>query len=183
MSPYPSPAKREKGFGFKDIAGLAPWCVAWELSLGSFIQSLTIISDFPGLCHIGRSGVVQAHKEWKLKAWTPIWTGDTKRNPARLIPTGIMGSLRWWYEVLVRGLGGKACDPTSDVRCPDQNGRHCVVCELFGCTGWARETYVRNCVKPPFHRRAGNGGRRAGGGVLGQPEHLVHRGDSSGPGD
>ena len=45
------------------------------------------------------------------------------------------------------------------------------------------ETYVRNCVKPPFHRRAGNGGRRSGGGVPGQPGHLVLRGNSSGPGD
>ena len=51
-----------------------------------------------------------------------------------------MGSLRWWFEVLVRGLGGSACDPThKDVRCPVPNGRHCVVCELFGCTGWARK--------------------------------------------
>ena len=102
-------------------------------------------------------------KEWKIKALTNIWTGDAARKPDRLILTGIMGSLRWWYEVLVRGLGGKACDrviaapiqierwvlvrglggkacdPTSDVRCPDKDGRHCVACELFGCTGWARK--------------------------------------------
>ncbi len=85
-------------------------------------------------------------KEWKLKALTPIWTGDVAQNPTRLIPTGMMGSLRWWYEVLVRGLGGKACDPTVDgVRCPATNKKpqepthHCVVCELFGCTGWARK--------------------------------------------
>ncbi|MGC8800888.1 MAG: type III-B CRISPR module RAMP protein Cmr1 [Chloroflexus sp.] len=78
-------------------------------------------------------------KEWKLKALTNIWTGDAARKPDRLILTGIMGSLRWWYEVLVRGLGGKACDPTSNVRCPDKDGRHCVACELFGCTGWARK--------------------------------------------
>lgn len=78
-------------------------------------------------------------KEWKLKAHTDIWTGDAAGKPDRLIPTGIMGSLRWWFEVLVRGLGGQACDPTSDVRCPDKDGRHCVVCELFGCTGWARK--------------------------------------------
>jgi len=36
----------------------------------------------------------------------------------------------------VRGLGGKACDPTR-TECRDKN--HCVVCELFGCTGWARK--------------------------------------------
>jgi len=78
-------------------------------------------------------------KEWNLTAHTDIWTGDAARNPDRLIPTGIIGSLRWWFEVLVRGLGGQACDPTSDVRCPYKDGRHCVVCELFGCTGWARK--------------------------------------------
>jgi len=38
--------------------------------------------------------------------------------------------------VLARGLGGKACDPTR-TECRDKN--HCVVCELFGCTGWARK--------------------------------------------
>lgn len=84
-------------------------------------------------------------KEWKFRALTDIWTGDTRGKPDRLIPTGIMGSLRWWFEVLVRGLGGKACDPTAKgVRCPQDNknaesGPRCVVCELFGCTGWARK--------------------------------------------
>jgi len=87
-------------------------------------------------------------KEWKLQALTNIWTGDAQQKSDRLTPTGIMGSLRWWYEVLVRGLRGRACDPTaSRVRCPpDKNvkkpsapGHHCVVCELFGCTGWARK--------------------------------------------
>ncbi len=79
-------------------------------------------------------------KEWKLEALTDIWTGDVNQGDDRLIPTGLMGSIRWWFEVLVRGLDGKACDPTVDgVRCPDHEGRHCVVCELFGCTGWARK--------------------------------------------
>jgi CRISPR-associated protein Cmr1 len=43
-------------------------------------------------------------KEWRLKALTDIWTGDINGRNSRLIPTGIVGSLRWWYEVLVRGL-------------------------------------------------------------------------------
>jgi len=85
--------------------------------------------------------------EWKLKALKPIWTGDVNRQGNRFVPTGLMGSLRWWFEVLVRGLGGHACDPTANngVRCPDNDkephepGHHCVVCELFGCTGWARK--------------------------------------------
>jgi len=85
-------------------------------------------------------------REWQLEALTPIYTGDANRSYKRLVPSGIMGSLRWWFEVLVRGLGGKVCDPTVEgVRCPENNkqlhepGHHCVVCELFGCTGWARK--------------------------------------------
>ncbi|ACX52048.1 CRISPR-associated RAMP protein, Cmr1 family [Ammonifex degensii KC4] len=78
--------------------------------------------------------------EWHLKALTDIWTGDVDRESKRLILTGLLGSIRWWFEVLVRGLGGKACDPTVDgVRCPDEKGHRCVVCKLFGCTGWARK--------------------------------------------
>lgn len=84
-------------------------------------------------------------RDWKFRALTEIWTGDAKGNGDRFIPTGLLGSIRWWFEVLVRGLGGKACDPTSSVRCPDHDkkptepGHHCVVCELFGCTAWARK--------------------------------------------
>jgi CRISPR type III-B/RAMP module RAMP protein Cmr1 len=84
--------------------------------------------------------------EFTLKALTDIWTGDVNRQGNRLIATGLLGSIRWWFEVLVRGLGGEACDPTlPEVRCPassktpSEPGHHCVVCELFGCTGWARK--------------------------------------------
>ena len=84
---------------------------------------------------------------YTLKALTDIWTGSVRleeRNgqlrerivPYRLITTGLLGSIRWWFEVVVRGLGGCACDPTR-TECQDRN--HCVVCELFGCTGWARK--------------------------------------------
>lgn len=80
-------------------------------------------------------------KEFKVtfKTLTPIWTGNAERESTQLRETGIIGSLRWWYESLVRGLGGYACDPTSDNRCPDKDGNHCDACELFGCTGWARK--------------------------------------------
>ncbi len=79
-------------------------------------------------------------REWTLNALTPIWTGDANRQGDRLIPTGLLGSIRWWFEVLVRGLDGKACDP-SDVnsRCPDKDGKRCLVCEAFGCTSWSRK--------------------------------------------
>lgn len=79
-------------------------------------------------------------RQWTLKALSPIWTGDANRQGDQLIPTGLLGSIRWWFEVLVRGLDGQACDPSeAGNRCPDEKGRHCVVCELFGCTGWARK--------------------------------------------
>ncbi|GIW56921.1 MAG: hypothetical protein KatS3mg082_3325 [Nitrospiraceae bacterium] len=87
-----------------------------------------------------------AAKAYTLKALTDIWTGDAKGKPDRTIATGLLGSIRWWFEVLVRGLGGSACDPTRDGNhCPDHRkkptdpGHHCVVCEFFGCTGWARK--------------------------------------------
>lgn len=73
---------------------------------------------------------------YTLRALTDIWTGDAGRKPDRTISTGLLGAIRWWFEVLVRGLGGSACDPTKH-QC--QGDRRCVVCELFGCTGWARK--------------------------------------------
>jgi CRISPR-associated protein Cmr1 len=75
-------------------------------------------------------------KTYRLRALTDLWTGDLNGKSDRLITTGLLGSIRWWFEVLVRGLNGNACDPT-DTKCEDRN--HCVVCELFGCTGWARK--------------------------------------------
>ena len=78
----------------------------------------------------------------ELEALTDIWTGDVEtaktKTAKRLIPTGILGSIRWWFDVLVRGLGGTACDPAED-RKSCQGHEHCIVCELFGCTGWARK--------------------------------------------
>ena len=73
---------------------------------------------------------------YKCRALTDVWTGDAEGKGGRLITTGLLGSIRWWFEVLVRGLGGTACDP-SQHQCRDRD--HCVVCELFGCTGWARK--------------------------------------------
>lgn len=72
----------------------------------------------------------------KIKPVTPIWTGDENRENTTLRETGLIGSLRWWYEALIRGLGGTACDPTK-TNCKDEH--HCDACELFGCTGWARK--------------------------------------------
>lgn len=81
-----------------------------------------------------------------LKTLTPIWTGGADGRSDRLHITGIMGSLRWWYEVIVRGLGGWACDPTDpkgprcsyDNKKPETFNEVCDVCRIFGATGWAR---------------------------------------------
>ncbi|HCZ07243.1 MAG TPA: type III-B CRISPR module RAMP protein Cmr1 [Thermotogae bacterium] len=96
-----------------------------------------------------------------IKTLTPIWTGDENRRNNSLRETGIIGSLRWWYEALIRGLGGYACDPTSADRCLlDQkkfkkalkeeksvqealNEQICPACQLFGCTGWSRKFVLR----------------------------------------
>jgi len=94
----------------------------------------------------------------RIQPLTPIWTGDENRKNTTLRETGIIGSLRWWYEALIRGLGGSACDPTDErLRCKlDQdkfnkalksgktmsealNEQICSACQLFGCTGWSRK--------------------------------------------
>ena len=80
--------------------------------------------------------IANGERTYQLRALTDLWTGDVNGKPDHLITTGLLGSICWWFEILVRGLGGSACDPT-DTKCEDRN--HCVVCELFGCTGWARK--------------------------------------------
>jgi CRISPR-associated protein Cmr1 len=96
---------------------------------------------------MGKDDLVRTERTYTLTALTDLWTGSVRleeRNgqlrerivPDRLITTGLLGSIRWWFEVLVRGLRGSGCDP-SDSECQDRD--HCAVCELFGCTGWARK--------------------------------------------
>lgn len=80
--------------------------------------------------------------EIKLTTLTPIWTGGADGRADRLHATGIIGGLRWWYEVMVRGIGGNACDPSKhtclyDPENPPDHGL-CDVCRVFGATGWAR---------------------------------------------
>lgn len=77
-----------------------------------------------------------------LRTLTPLWTGSVHRNSDHVRETGILGSMRWWYEGIVRGLGGHACDPTAEgkQRCEykDSVAELCPACRLFGCTGWRR---------------------------------------------
>ncbi|RME10521.1 MAG: type III-B CRISPR module RAMP protein Cmr1 [Ardenticatenia bacterium] len=72
-----------------------------------------------------------------LRTLTPLWTGGVDRTMDRIHETSILGSLRWWYEAIVRGLGGSACDPSTHT-CPDNDGNYCDVCAVFGATGLQR---------------------------------------------
>jgi len=98
----------------------------------------------------------------ELKTLTPLWTGGVDGRCDRVHETGIIGSLRWWYEALVRGLGGEACDPT-DHQCgfderkfkrPESDeptawqqallqANICDACQAYGATGWARRYRLR----------------------------------------
>ncbi|RLG37609.1 type III-B CRISPR module RAMP protein Cmr1, partial [Methanosarcinales archaeon] len=59
----------------------------------------------------------------EVRVKTPIWTGDVDGKCSKIKETGIICSLRWWYEALVGGFGGYACDPTSEGRCPEKWGK------------------------------------------------------------
>ncbi len=78
----------------------------------------------------------------RIQTLTPLWTGGVQAGKVdRIHETGIMGSMRWWYEAIVRGLGGKACDPSQDKCAFDEDECHaglCDVCQVFGATGWKR---------------------------------------------
>lgn len=78
----------------------------------------------------------------KLTTLTPLWTGGADgKSDSGLHITGIMGSLRWWYEVLVRGVGGRVCNMDSPCIYKEEEKPYqglCDVCRLFGTTGWAR---------------------------------------------
>lgn len=115
--------------------------------------------------------------DFELHTHTPLWTGGIDGTCDRLHETGLVGSLRWWYEALVRGLGGYVCDPASDnpeARCSFDSKAFegatsqgasadqavllglrtvCPVCYLFGCTGWARRFQLRARDVPttPLH--------------------------------
>ncbi|HHI97755.1 MAG TPA: type III-B CRISPR module RAMP protein Cmr1 [Thermodesulfatator atlanticus] len=95
----------------------------------------------------------------RIKTLTPLWTGGLDGTMDRIHETGILGSLRWWYEAIVRGLGGSACAPT-EPRCEltgqrlrlyekaREEGKDwwqaldkagiCDACKVFGATGWKR---------------------------------------------
>lgn len=89
-----------------------------------------------------------------IKTLTPIWTGDVNGRCSEIKETGIIGSLRWWYEAIVRGLGGYACDPTENnkAKCSVDNG-FCNVCKIFGANGLKRQfnlVIMQNKIKPAW---------------------------------
>jgi len=92
---------------------------------------------------------------------TPIWTGDVDTKSYTIQTTGIVGSLRWWTETLIRALGKFACDPTGDSRCPKEEKtdkvqkkeKYCPACLIFGATGRRRifRLDITGGMKVPFH--------------------------------
>ncbi len=46
----------------------------------------------------------------RLKTLSPLGTGQADMTRDRLHETAVIGSLHWWYEVIVRGLGVTVCD-------------------------------------------------------------------------
>jgi len=110
----------------------------------------------------------------KLQTLTPLWTGGVETGKMdRIHETGIIGSLRWWYEAIVRGLGGNACDPVSRNRktplCKFDQKEYqkvmdkseeerltyanlCTACRVFGATGWKRRfsLYIEDHTAPTW---------------------------------
>lgn len=91
-----------------------------------------------------------------LESLTPIWTGNAFGKTTKIKASSILGSIRWWYEIICRSLGKRVCDNESSKKCElkekeflkdlsenmgedkaldDQ--KICPVCKLFGCNGWA----------------------------------------------
>ncbi len=86
--------------------------------------------------------------EITLETITPIWTGGADGRADRLHVTGIMGSLRWWYEVMIRSIGGHVCDPSKHSCIYDSSQPYaglCDVCRVFGATGWSRRFRLIIC--------------------------------------
>ncbi|WP_026485647.1 type III-B CRISPR module RAMP protein Cmr1 [Caldanaerobius polysaccharolyticus] len=94
--------------------------------------------------------------ELKLTTLTPLWTGGVHPGEMDHIQeAGIIGSMRWWFEVFVRGVGGKVCNLTERDKCSFSDKDYydstavtlhqrlrdaglCDVCQVFGATKWGR---------------------------------------------
>lgn len=78
--------------------------------------------------------------ELRCETLTPLWTGGANRGVDRVHETGLLGSMRWWFEALLRGAGARACDPSAHTCLynPETDGGICEACRVFGATGWRR---------------------------------------------
>ncbi len=82
--------------------------------------------------------------EVKLRALTPVYTGGIDGKSEQLHSQGLLGSLRWWYEAILRGQGLRACDPSRHSCLYDPKSSRspkeqlCEACQVFGATGYAR---------------------------------------------
>jgi len=70
----------------------------------------------------------------RLQTLTPLWLGDIDGDSPRTKESGFLGSLRQWYEGILRGLGVRVCS-TEGRRCQEEP---CAACAFFGYTGRAR---------------------------------------------
>jgi len=88
----------------------------------------------------------------RLQTISAIHTGGIDRRSKDVKSSGILGSIRWWYEVLVRGFGAYACDPSEADSCQFNTDAYqrtgkveeglrdvCPACRFFGCTGWSKK--------------------------------------------
>ncbi|RJP72905.1 MAG: type III-B CRISPR module RAMP protein Cmr1 [Candidatus Abyssobacteria bacterium SURF_17] len=96
---------------------------------------------------------------------TPIWTAGVK-GCDRIHETAIIGSLRFWYETVIRALGGQACSPIDKDYHRSPRGKKCGLettrtgdieklcpaCRMFGCTGWSRKFFLRVKKEPQIQR-------------------------------
>jgi len=75
---------------------------------------------------------------------TPVWTGDIDSKSDLVKSTGIIGSLRWWTEAILRGMDYFICDPTEEKnQCPikgnnNESAKYCCACLIFGASGIRR---------------------------------------------
>lgn len=91
--------------------------------------------------------------EIKIKTLTPIWTGGVETGKMdRIHETGILGSLRWWYEAIMGRKDYQSTD--SCIYDPEkENNGICDTCRIFGTTGWKRQFYLKikeNLIQPAW---------------------------------
>lgn len=75
-------------------------------------------------------------KQIILKTLTPLWTGGNDAKMVKIHETGIIGSMRWWYEAIIRGLRGYACDPSEH---KESHEEKCEAAKFYGKTGYRRQ--------------------------------------------